>query len=82
MKKSIKKPRKIHSASVVLIVPKLEALSINKLTATRTLKRLIVKHKIANKHLTHITEHPCEMIVDDIEMTPAVNLCIIMLNKL
>lgn len=62
-------PGKVHSASVVLKVPVLEALSNEKLDVTRALEKSIACYEATRKRPTHITGRP-RTVIDGIEMTP------------
>lgn len=62
-------PGKVHSASVILKIPKLEALSRNKLDATKALEKSIAYYQATRKRPTHITGRP-RTVIDGIEMSP------------
>jgi len=48
-------PGKVHSANVILKVPRLESLSTKKVMITRRLEKAVAYHASTNKRLTHVT---------------------------
>lgn len=66
-------PGKVHSAKLILKLPKLEALSKSKLDVTKALEKSIAYYEATGKRPSHIIGHPCT-VIDGIEMDP-INLC-------
>ncbi len=67
-------PGKVHSAKLILKLPKLEALSATKLDVTKALEKSIAYYEANGKRPSHIVGHPCT-VKDGIEMDP-IDLCL------
>jgi hypothetical protein len=66
-------PGKVHSAKLILKLPKLEALSATKLDVTKALEKSIAYYEATGKRPSHVIGRPCT-VMDGIEMDP-IDLC-------